>query len=104
MSAAANVADAPQRERFEISLGDEVVGFTDYHRSPRAIALIHTEVDPAREGEGLASKLIRFALDSARAEGLEVLPFCPFVRGFIESHSEYLDLVPAARRAEFRLD
>jgi predicted GNAT family acetyltransferase len=103
MSAAANVADAPERERFEISLDGIVVGFTDYHRGPRSISLIHTEVDPAHEGEGLASKLIRFALDSARAEGLAVLPFCPFVRGFIESHNEYLDPVPIDRRTEFKL-
>ena len=103
MSGAASVADAPERERFEISLGGEVVGFTTYHRNPRALALVHTEVDPAHEGEGLASTLIQFALDSARAEGLAVLPFCPFVRGFIEAHKEYLDLVPAERRAEFRL-
>lgn len=100
---AANVADAPERERFEISLDGAVVGFIDYHRGQRAISLVHTEVEPAHEGEGLASALIRFALDSARAEGLGVLPFCPFVRGFIESHNEYLDLVPIDRRAEFRL-
>lgn len=100
---AATVADAPERERFEISLDGSVVGFTAYHRGPRALSLIHTEVDAAHEGEGLASQLIRYALDSARAESLDVLPYCPFVRGFIESHNEYLDLVPVARRAEFRL-
>jgi predicted GNAT family acetyltransferase len=104
MRAAATVADAPARERFEISRDGEVVGFTQYHRGPRAIALIHTEIDPAHEGEGLASQLIRAALDSARAEGVAVLPFCPFVRRFIGAHREYLDLVPAERRAEFELD
>jgi uncharacterized protein len=97
------VADAPERERFEISLEGTVVGFTDYHRGPRALSLIHTEIDPAHGGEGLASKLIRATLDTARGEGLAVLPFCPFVRNFIEAHKEYLDLVPAERRAEFRL-
>jgi predicted GNAT family acetyltransferase len=96
-------ADAPERERFEISLDGEVVGFLKYHRTPRALSLIHTEIDSAHEGEGLASRLIRFALDAARAEALPVLPICPFVRDFIEAHNEYLDLVPAERRAEFRL-
>jgi predicted GNAT family acetyltransferase len=100
---AATVADAPERERFEISLDDAVVGFTTYHRGPRAISLIHTEIDAAHEGMGLASQLIRAALDTARDEELSVLPFCPFVRGFIEAHKEYLDLVPAERRAEFKL-
>jgi uncharacterized protein len=98
------VADAPERERFEVSLDGDVVGFTTYHRGARALALIHTEVDPAHEGQGLAGKLIAGALDSARAEGVMVLPFCPFVRAFIEKHNEYVDLVPVARRAEFRLD
>lgn len=97
------VADAPARERFEISVEGEVVGFTTYHRGSHALALIHTEVDPEHEGEGLASRLIAGALDAARAEGIPVLPFCPFVRAFIEKHKEYLDLVPVERRAEFRL-
>ena len=35
------------------------------------------------------------ALDAARAEGLGVLPFCPFVRGFIDKNRDYVDLVPA---------
>jgi predicted GNAT family acetyltransferase len=98
------VADAPGRERFEISLDGDVVGFTTYHhRGARALALIHTEIDPAREGQGLASKLIAGTLDAARAESVAVLPFCPFVRSFIERHKEYVDLVPVERRAEFRL-
>jgi predicted GNAT family acetyltransferase len=103
MAVLPTVADAPGRERFEISLDGAVVGFTTYHRGPRAISLIHTEVDPAHEGKGLASQLIRAALDTARAESLAVLPHCPFVRGFIEAHKEYLDLVPVDRRAEFKL-
>ncbi len=103
MAVLPTVADAPERERFEISLDGAVVGFTAYHRGPRAISLIHTEIDSAHEGEGLASQLIRTALDTARAEGLAVLPFCPFVRGFIEAHKEYRDLVPVERRAEFKL-
>lgn len=98
------VADAPERERFEISLDGEVVGFLQYHRTPRALSLNHTEIESGHEGEGLGSQLIRAALDAARAEGLMVLPFCPFVRRFIEAHKEYLDLVPVERRAEFKLN
>jgi predicted GNAT family acetyltransferase len=59
-----------------------------------------------RGGEGclsLASKLVRTALSEARSDGLAVLPFCPFVRGYIAGHSEYLDLVPEDTRARFEL-
>jgi predicted GNAT family acetyltransferase len=46
--------------------------------------------------------LVRFAFDDARRRGLSVLPHCPYVRRFIDTHSdEYLDLVPPDRRPEF---
>ena len=49
------------------------------------------------------SELIRTALTEARSDGLAVLPFCPFVRGYIAGHPEYLDLVPGDMRAKFAL-
>jgi uncharacterized protein len=97
------VVDNPEAERFEIRVGDQVAGFTLYKRRRGLIAFIHTEVEPQFEGMGVASRLIRVALDSARAEGLAVLPFCPFVRAFITKHQEYVDLVPAQYREEFDL-
>src|SRR5690349_15694635 len=38
-------------------------GFTEYHLHDGVIAFLHTEVDPAHQGEGLATTLIRGALD-----------------------------------------
>lgn len=102
-AAMAHVSDAPDRSRFEIEQDGETVGFVTYRRRPGALALIHTEIEPAHEGEGLGGELVRATLDAARAAGEDVLPFCPFVRSFIEGHREYADLVPAARRDEFGL-
>jgi hypothetical protein len=42
-------------------------------------------------------------LDEVRARGGEVLPYCPFVKSFIEKHPDYLDLVPTNQRAAFGL-
>ncbi len=103
MTSAPTVTDVPDRDRFEIAIDGATAGFVQYHRSPGTIAFIHTEIDPSHEGEGLGGVLVRAVLDGARAEGLAVLPFCPFVRGFIERHDEYLDLVPVTRRAQFGL-
>jgi predicted GNAT family acetyltransferase len=100
---AALVIDRPERERYEIVLDGGMVGFLQYHRGPGQIALIHTEIDSGHEGAGLGGRLIVAALDAAGAAGLRVLPFCPFVRAYIEHHSEYLDLVPSDRRAQFSL-
>ncbi len=97
------VADAPDRERYELSIEGAVVGFTAYRTRPGLIAFIHTEVDERLEGRGLAGRLIRFALEDARARGLAVLPFCPFVKGFIERHREFEALVPETYREQFGL-
>jgi predicted GNAT family acetyltransferase len=97
------VVDVPERSRVEIRVGDEAAGFTEYRRTPGRIAFIHTSIDPRFEGQGLGSKLVRTALSNARAEGLAVLPFCPFVRSYIADHPEYLDLVPEDMRAKFEL-
>ena len=97
------VVDAPDRDRYELSIDGEVVAFTAYRARPGLIAFIHTEVDEHLQGRGLADRLIRFALEDARARGLAVLPFCPFVKAFIERHREFEELVPDIYREEFGL-
>jgi predicted GNAT family acetyltransferase len=97
------VADAPDRDRYELSIGGEVVGYSAYRTRPGLIAFVHTEVDERFEGRGLGDRLIRFALDDARARGLAVLPFCPFVNAFIERHREFEALVPDTYREQFGL-
>lgn len=98
------VVDALEQRRFEIRSGDRVAGFTEYRRRGNLIAFIHTEVASEFEGHGVGSRLIIAALDTARDQGLAVLPFCPFVRGFIAKHpDDYLALVPDDQRANFEL-
>ncbi|MFI0986783.1 GNAT family N-acetyltransferase [Streptomyces exfoliatus] len=100
------VKDQPQKSRYEILAGDdgtETAGFAEYHLSEGEIAFIHTEIDSRFAGQGLGGLLARGALDDARARGLHVLPYCPFIRGWIGKHPEYTDLVPEARRARFGL-
>jgi predicted GNAT family acetyltransferase len=98
------VLDVPERSRFEVRVAGELAGFAEYRRRPQLIAFTHTLIDPRFEGQGLARQLVGTALSEARSEGLAVLPFCPFVRGFIAGHGdEYLDLVPGDLRETFDL-
>ena len=98
------VLDVPEQSRFEIRVGGELAGFTEYRRRPPLIAFTHTLIDPRFEGQGLAHRLAEIALSEARSAGLAVLPFCPFVRSFIAGHTdEYLDLVPRDLRGAFDL-
>jgi uncharacterized protein len=83
---------------------DGVAGFAEYHDHAGRRTFTHTEIDDAYEGQGLGSTLVRFALDDARERGLEVIPVCPFVRGYIARHpQDYVDLVPQPMRAKFDL-
>ena len=97
------IVDAPGAHRFEVRAGSVLAAHVVYRRRPGLIAFVHTEVDDAFAGEGVGSILVRAALDAARAEGAEVLPFCPFVNGWIQRHPDYLDLVPADQRERFGL-
>ena len=100
---AVQITDNTEEHRFEIRVDDDLAGFVVYRARPTLIAFIHTEIDDRFEGQGLGSQLIRAALDSARERGLAVLPFCPFVNGYMKRHPDYIDLVPQDRREAFDL-
>ncbi|MDT7648322.1 MAG: uncharacterized protein QOC75_5322 [Pseudonocardiales bacterium] len=94
------VRDAPDLSRFEITVDGKLAGFTEYHAPPGRIVFTHTEVDEAHQGQGLAGRLIRAALDGSRRKGLEVTPLCPYVANFIRRHPDYLKLVDEAHRVQ----
>jgi predicted GNAT family acetyltransferase len=98
------VTDKAEEHRYEIAVAGNVAGFIDYHDRGDRRALNHTEIDSAYEGQGLASTIVRAALDDVRGHGKLVLPYCPFVRSFIDKHREdYVDLVPEEEREKFHL-
>jgi uncharacterized protein len=89
------VVDNQELSRVEARLGDAVAGFAAYLDRPGQRVFTHTEVDPAYEGQGIGGRLAREALDQARADGLRVVPRCPFIRTWIDKHPDYADLVDA---------
>lgn len=101
--AAIEIRDNPTEERYEATVDGALAGFAAYRKKPGLIAFIHTEVDQAFEGHGVASILIHDALEDARHQGLAVLPFCPFVNAYIQQHREYVELVPESQREAFGL-
>jgi uncharacterized protein len=97
------IVDDAAAHRFEILVDGAVAGYAEYRRRGGSVAFTHTVVEEAFEGRGLGSVLARGVLDAVRAEGATVLPFCPFIRSWMQRHPEYTDLVPTARRARFGL-
>lgn len=89
------VKNNPAAQRFEAQVGDQLA-VIQYRRRGNRIIFIHTGVPPALEGQGVGSKLAQFALEYAKAQQLEVVPLCPFVRSYINRHPAYQSLVSHA--------
>lgn len=88
------VRDAPDEHRFEaLSPEGVVVGFAMYDTIGRTVVFTHTEVDPRFEGHGIASTLVKAALDMVRESGRDVVAFCPYVKAWLARHADYQDLV-----------
>jgi predicted GNAT family acetyltransferase len=97
------VQDNPDAERYEIAVDGELAGYSEYRGHGSTRAFTHTEVDERFAGRGLATELVRRALDDVRSQHAHVLPICPFVKAFLAEHPEYLDLVEPRIRASFNL-
>ncbi|MEU6547250.1 GNAT family N-acetyltransferase [Streptomyces sp. NPDC046859] len=82
--------------RLEAVQGDEVVGRIEYFvldEPSRALVPVHTVVEPAHEGKGIAGSLARELYRMAEREGVAVVPLCPYVAKWAERHP---DEAPAA--------
>ena len=87
-----NIRNNAAQHRFELDAdGHTAVAY--YTLSPGVITFTHTEVPPALGGRGIGSKLVRGALEAARAQSLKVVAKCPFVSAYIGKHAEFADLV-----------
>jgi predicted GNAT family acetyltransferase len=53
----------------------------------------HTEVPAPLRGRGIGSQMMHAVLQNVRAQGLKVIPSCPFVADFINKHPKYADLL-----------
>jgi predicted GNAT family acetyltransferase len=89
----AEVVDVPEASRYELRLGERLIGLAAYRRRDGRIAFTHTEVDESCEGRGFGSRLAAVALADAAKANLAVVPLCPFIAYYIERHPEYQQLV-----------
>jgi uncharacterized protein len=87
------VADNLFEGRYEAQLDGEVVGVVEYELTDDLIILIHTEVLPNHQDQGIGGALARCTLDDIRSRGLRVRAVCPYMRSWLERHPDYDDLI-----------
>jgi uncharacterized protein len=81
------VDDVPAENRFVVR-GSSGAAELEYHRNGKRLVLVHTEVPDAWEGRGVGGELVRAAVRRAQAEGLTVVPWCPFARHWLRHHPD----------------
>jgi len=86
------VLDNTAERRYEMKL-DGGMAFIDYTVAGNVRTLTHAQVPVALRGGGIAARLTSGALDLARAQGVRVVPRCPYVVTFIDRHPQYQDLL-----------
>jgi predicted GNAT family acetyltransferase len=86
------VRDNKSLSRFEFDV-EGAVAFANYRLTPQAVIITHTETPRALRGRGIASKLVKGALDLIRADGRKVIAGCGFVVDYPRKHPEFADLV-----------
>ena len=74
--------------RYELSVGGERAGMLVYRDEGDTRVFLHTEIDPAYRGRGLATTLIEWALDDVRTSGRHLRAECPTVIGYLARHPE----------------
>jgi predicted GNAT family acetyltransferase len=59
-----------------------------YRVNGKRLILVHTEVPKAIGGRGIGGRLVRAAVERARANGETLVPWCPFARKWLEDHPD----------------
>jgi predicted GNAT family acetyltransferase len=88
--------NAPER-RYEIWLGDSPVGVATFRETDTHVTFLHTIVEEEFGGRGLGSRLAAYALQDVVARGKRIVPVCPFIGEYLESHHEFDDSIDAPK-------
>jgi predicted GNAT family acetyltransferase len=81
------IVDNPGAGRFEHH-EDGHLAVLNYRLDGKRLVLVHTGVPDELGGRGLGGRLVRAALDKARADELVIDPQCPFARDWLRKHPD----------------
>ena len=91
-SAAPSVSHDAARHRFTAQTDDGEAVLAYAEAGDGVLDLQHTVVPPGARGEGVGDALVRAAVAHARAEGLQLIPTCPFVEAWLRRHPQERDV------------
>jgi uncharacterized protein len=84
--------NGPTRGRYVLRRNGAEAELTWSVLSPTRIIADHTGVPDAMRGTGVGRQLVERLVADARAEGVTVVPLCPFVKAQALRHPEWADV------------
>lgn len=71
------VTDNRAMNRFELAVGTQTV-FANYRRNGQTLVISYVEAPPSLRGTGAAGRLMEGVVETARTEGLKIIPLCSY--------------------------
>ncbi|MCV7421449.1 N-acetyltransferase [Mycobacterium yunnanensis] len=85
-------------DTFTVDVEGKTVGLTRFVERDDHRVFVHTEVDPAFGGRGLATVLIAEALAATRTDGRRIVALCPMVAAYVKKNHDFDDIVDRPTR------
>lgn len=85
--------DGPKGGRYTASSGDDVAEMTYSRAGQTRIIIDHTGVPDSMRGLGVGKRLVEAAVTDARAEGVKIIPLCPFAKAKLAKQPDWQDVV-----------
>lgn len=85
------ITDNTARSRYEYDVDGRIV-FASYRRDGDTVYIPHVEAPPSLRGTGAADRLMRAIMETARRDGLRVVPICGYAAAWMRRHGEYADV------------
>lgn len=77
----------PDAQRYVLRRGEVIAALLDYRVNGNAISFTHTYTQPALRGQGLAARVVEFAVDDVEAtSSRRILPMCWYVADWFAAH------------------
>lgn len=81
------VTDNAPASRLELTAGGATAELV-YRRRAGRLVIVHTGVPEELEGRGIGGQLVQAAVSRAAADGLTVVPLCPFAAAWLRRHPD----------------
>lgn len=89
----------PDRNRYALDDNGKLIGAAHYRDFQGVDGVerifFHTVVDEEYGGQGLASVMVKFALDNTISGGAKIVAVCPYVKAYIAKHPEFQEHLAA---------